>query len=444
MRIKTAVVLLGNSGAGKSTLLTQLGAMTFKSGVRLRSGYTEEVQEEMVVLNGQNVILMDVPGLYESREQATQRNAKVLTKALSKKGYDYKLYFVTKADNRGPSNADLVMMSKINKCIKQVSGSRVSFRVIVNQIMGEDMYEMYQQEMAFDNFVTLFKALDTDEIELRGFSFDIEIDKVMLLRFSESDVSNNRFKDVLAADVCECSQYEIGMEELKAIRVRRGYTEDVYEEEAMLNCKPVLLIDVPGLFEPRSNQTESNARKLTEALSRGYDYKLYFIMQATNRGPSDKEMVMMSKVNECIKQANGSQVSFRVIVNQIMSKEVHNMYQQYLGHDNCKSLLQILGAEIPKFSFDIKIDGVMLLPFNTETVDERGFANVIAEDVRQHKHYTIRIEMVLQVSYDILKMFQDALEAAEPYVSKAATVAQVVVGAVWLLYRALRGFEQVD
>ncbi|KAI9241267.1 MAG: hypothetical protein BYD32DRAFT_77398 [Podila humilis] len=213
---KPAVVLLGNSGAGKSTLLTQLGARTFKSGVRLRSGCTQEVQEEVVVLNGQSVILMDVPGLYESHEQATQRNAKALTNALSEKGYDYKLYFVTKADNRGPSNADLVMMSKINQCIKQVTGSRVSFRVIVNQIMGRDMYDMYQQEMAFDNFKSFFKALDTDEIELRGFSFAIEIDKVMLLRFSEGDVKNSRFKDVIAADVCECSQYEIEMEELKA------------------------------------------------------------------------------------------------------------------------------------------------------------------------------------------------------------------------------------
>ncbi|KFH72860.1 hypothetical protein MVEG_00085 [Podila verticillata NRRL 6337] len=212
---KLAVVLLGNSGAGKSTLLTQLGATNFKSGVRLRSGYTQEVQEEVVVLKGQNVILMDVPGLYESREQATQRNAKALTKALSEKSYDYKLYFVTKADNRGPSNADLVMMSKINQCIKKVTGSRVSFRVIVNQIMGRDMYEMYQ-ELADDNFKSFFKVLDTDDIELRGLSFAIEIDKVMLLRFSERGVNNNRFKDVIAADVCECSQYEIEMEELKA------------------------------------------------------------------------------------------------------------------------------------------------------------------------------------------------------------------------------------
>ncbi|KAF8986328.1 hypothetical protein BGZ52_009090 [Haplosporangium bisporale] len=171
------------------------------------------------------------------------------------------------------------------------------------------------------------------------------------------------------------------------VRVHRGHIEDVYEKEVMLNGKP--------------------------ALSRDYDFKLYFIMQATNRSPGDEWMVMMSKVNECIKEANGSQVSFRVIVNQIMSKEVHNMYQQYLGHDSCKSLFQVLGAEILKFSFNMEIDGVTLLPFNADTVSQLRFTDVITDDARQRKHYTIRRELVLQVSYNNLKIFQDPLEAAK-------------------------------
>ncbi|KAI9241269.1 MAG: hypothetical protein BYD32DRAFT_77517 [Podila humilis] len=214
---KTAVVLIGNSGVGKSTLLTQLGAKTFESGVKCRQGYTKDVIEEHVQLDGHDVVLIDVPGLYEPNDNETRLNAKKLTKALSNKTYDYKLYFVTLATNRGPLNPDLVMMSKVNQCIKKANGTRVSFRVIVNQIMAAPVYDMYQQEMAFDNFKSFFETLDkAKEIGLRGFSFEISIDSVMLLMFSESDVETNGFKDMIVADVCAHSQSAIQVKELKA------------------------------------------------------------------------------------------------------------------------------------------------------------------------------------------------------------------------------------
>ncbi|KAF9369263.1 hypothetical protein CPC16_004645, partial [Podila verticillata] len=214
---KTAVVLIGNSGVGKSTLLTQLGAKTFESGVKCREGYTKKVLEEDVQLNGHNVVLIDVPGLYEPNDNETRLNAKKLTKALSNKNYDYKLYFVTLATNRGPLNPDLVMMSKVNQCIKKVGGSHVSFRVIVNQIMAAPVYEMYKKEMAFDNFKSFFQTLDeAKEIGLRGFSFKISIDSVMLLMFNESDVETHGFRDTIVADVCAHSQSAIEVKELKA------------------------------------------------------------------------------------------------------------------------------------------------------------------------------------------------------------------------------------
>ncbi|KAF9382718.1 hypothetical protein CPB97_007001 [Podila verticillata] len=214
---KTAVVLIGNSGAGKSTLLTQLGATTFGSGVKCRQGYTKEVLQEQVQLDGHDVVLIDVPGLYEPKDKETKLNAKKLTQALSNKNYDYKLYFVTLATNRGPLNPDLVMMSKVNQCIKKVGGSCVSFRVIVNQIMAKPVYDMYQQEMAFDNFKSFFQTLDEDkEIGLRGFSFKISIDSVMLLMFSEPDVETHGFKDTIMADVCASSQSAIQVNKLKA------------------------------------------------------------------------------------------------------------------------------------------------------------------------------------------------------------------------------------
>ncbi|KAF9382712.1 hypothetical protein CPB97_006995 [Podila verticillata] len=207
---KTAVLLIGNSGTGKSTLLSQLSSKNFVSGTSLRTGVTKDVREEEIQIGGQSLVLIDVPGLYEPDESETQHNANELTKALSKKGYDYKLYFVMKADNRGPLNSDLVMMSKVNQCIKQVDGSRVSFRIIVNQITDQEVYDLYEQRLANDNFATLFKSL-----KIPGYSFDIKIDRVMLLRFSKEAVRKRRFKDVIAADVFEHSQTAINVEALK-------------------------------------------------------------------------------------------------------------------------------------------------------------------------------------------------------------------------------------
>jgi len=67
-------------------------------------GVTKVVREEEVQIGRQRIVLIDVPGLYEPDESETKHNANELTKALSKKGYDYKLYFVMKAENRGPLN----------------------------------------------------------------------------------------------------------------------------------------------------------------------------------------------------------------------------------------------------------------------------------------------------------------------------------------------------
>ncbi|KAG0324735.1 hypothetical protein BG000_002092 [Podila horticola] len=108
------------------------------------------------------------------------------------------------------------------------------------------------------------------------------------------------------------------------------YTKDIYEEWVILNGEPVCLIDVPGLYEPSETETKFNAQKLNLALSRDYEYKLFFVLKAGNRGPDDGEMVTMSKISESIKQVNGCRVFFRVIVNQIMDQRVYDMYQDHL------------------------------------------------------------------------------------------------------------------
>ncbi|KFH72859.1 hypothetical protein MVEG_00084 [Podila verticillata NRRL 6337] len=204
-----AVLMIGNSGVGKSTLLTQLGAKGFPSGVEFRKGFTTQFKEEEIELDCQRIMLIDVPGLYEPNIKDTRLNAKKLTDALSL-GYDYKLYFIMLATNRGPDDRDLVMMSRINDCIKEVEGSQVSFRLIVNQIMDERVFGMYQDELAYDNFKSFF-----EELKIDGFSFNIKIDHVMLLRFDVSAVAKRGFKSVLAEDVRQHSQSPIKVGELR-------------------------------------------------------------------------------------------------------------------------------------------------------------------------------------------------------------------------------------
>ncbi|KAF9171828.1 hypothetical protein BGX21_009724 [Mortierella sp. AD011] len=154
-----AVLLIGNSGCGKSALLNQLGG-NFASGVSFRTGLTKNITEQTVVINGTEVRLIDIPGLYEpTNNDETRKNAKILQEALSR-GYEYKLYFVLKGDSRGPDDAELAMTSRVSQSVKDVDGAHVTFRVIVNLIQTQDVYEMYKSELANDNFKSFFSKLE--------------------------------------------------------------------------------------------------------------------------------------------------------------------------------------------------------------------------------------------------------------------------------------------
>ncbi|KAF9352750.1 hypothetical protein BGX26_009463 [Mortierella sp. AD094] len=197
-----AVMFIGNTGVRKSTLLSQLGG-DFKSGVTFRQGFTKDIYEKPVEINGKAVVLMDVPGLYEPNEEEVSYNSKKLTEVLCR-GYKYKLFFVLKASNRGPDDAELVMMSKINQHIRQIDGSKVSFRVIVNHIVDQDVYDIYQNNIAHDNFQSLFSSLET-----RDYSFDIKIDNVILLRFNEAAIRQKQFRCILSKEIDEHQAYRL-------------------------------------------------------------------------------------------------------------------------------------------------------------------------------------------------------------------------------------------
>ncbi|KAG0305291.1 hypothetical protein BGZ98_004356 [Dissophora globulifera] len=191
------------------------------------------------------------------------------------------------------------------------------------------------------------------------------------------------------------------------VSFRQGLTDKVSEQTVFLNGEWVVLMNVPGLFEPDDKRTKENAAKLTEALKRGYNYKLYFVLMAHPRGPTDEEMVMMSRVNSSVRQLNGAQVSFRVIVNQITSDKVYDMYDRYVAQDNFRQLFSDL--KIPEFSFDITIDNVTLLMFNEDALEKKLFAEILTEEVQQHKEVSIKLPQGFKVENEDLKMYQKAL-----------------------------------
>ncbi|KAG0221555.1 hypothetical protein B0O80DRAFT_422801 [Mortierella sp. GBAus27b] len=193
-KLKVAVVFLGNTGAGKSTLLSQIGG-SFPSGVRFMQGYTKDIVEHQVILNGKPAILMDTPGLYEVDDEATQANAKKLTEAL-KRGYDYKLFFVILAGNRGLTTEDVALMSIVDECIRQANGAKIDFQVIVNQINDDAIYNMYYEHVAKDNFRGLFASL-----KIKGHSFNISVNGVILILFDKSSVENKELKEIIAEQV---------------------------------------------------------------------------------------------------------------------------------------------------------------------------------------------------------------------------------------------------
>ncbi|KAF9372826.1 hypothetical protein CPB97_000990 [Podila verticillata] len=203
-------------------------------------------------------------------------------------------------------------------------------------------------------------------------------------------------------------------------KFRKGFTKDVSAEvvkvygkdvkvqgkDVKVYGKDVLLIDVPGLFEPSNKETQFNAQKLNEALSLEHSYRIYFVLKAGNRGPDDSEMVMMSKISECVRKADGSQMSFGVIVNQIPTGEVETMYKQ-LAKDNFRDMFEAL--EIPGFTFDITIDSVIMLPFDELGLEQNKFRDTLAEEILKHPAAAIKLVQDISFCNNDLKRYHTAL-----------------------------------
>jgi len=203
-------VFIGNTGVGKSALLNQLGG-NFKSELSFATGVTKDISEQTVELNGKPVVLMDIPGLGEVSTETNEKNTELLTEALSR-GYDYKLVFVLRSSNRIVDAEDMALVSEVNKCLRhanvigggqgkqgrgsgdggRIEESKISFRIIVNNIAGQKLYGLYQR-CAADKFHGVFQELHT-----KGLTFDIHVDDVLLLMADDDAVEERRYKQILA------------------------------------------------------------------------------------------------------------------------------------------------------------------------------------------------------------------------------------------------------
>ncbi|KAF9097777.1 hypothetical protein BGX27_000914 [Mortierella sp. AM989] len=237
------------------------------------------------------------------------------------------------------------------------------------------------------------------------------------------------------------------------VKFREGCTKDIYEMSAIVDGNKVVLMDVPGLFEPDDKETEYNASKLTEALKRGYSYMLYFVLEATNRGPSNEEMVMMSKVNACVRQA-GSKAVFRVIVNQIKSKGVYDIYNKHLAQDNCKSLFHSMKME--GFSFDITVTGVLMLMYDEKAIEGNQLRHWLEKDIQMHQSAPVSLEKDIKASNKDIKLFVLAVGALYAVGTVGAAVAigtvgsagmagvGAVVGIVLLVHQLLKNIKEKE
>lgn len=153
---KYAIFLCGNAGVGKSTLSNVLGAK-FDAGFAFGEGLTKDVGYCEIEINGEKVLMIDAPGMYEASKENTQQNAKEIQKALGIQ-IPYKIAFVV-ASNAGRWMAqDVAIIDKVAEAIKaSESGEKIEYVLIINQIHKEH-WQYYIDHDTLNKMVTKLVA----------------------------------------------------------------------------------------------------------------------------------------------------------------------------------------------------------------------------------------------------------------------------------------------
>ncbi|KAG0217719.1 hypothetical protein BGX31_000153 [Mortierella sp. GBA43] len=171
------------------------------------------------------------------------------------------------------------------------------------------------------------------------------------------------------------------------------------------------LMDVPGLYEDDDEITQANAKKLTAALEKGYDYKLFFMLMAHPRGFYPEDLALMSHVNKCVRQANNTKVDFRVIINQIHDDKEYKMYEERVAQDNFQKAFG--SPRFQKHHLDIKVNDVMLVRFGNDESAAEQLEKDLPIAVETHVATPIKLEGDIMANNVDITTFDDlAMEVA--------------------------------
>ncbi|KAF9905869.1 hypothetical protein BX616_000905 [Lobosporangium transversale] len=128
-----------------SYIANHLGA-NFESGFAMHGGgVTTQVQQQIVDINGQNILMVDAPGLIEPDLVATRRNAEEITEALKlgkKNRKPLKIGIIVMDHNGRIQRSDMLLIQKVNQALTP----RFEILLIVNQVKRRNMQHYATRE----------------------------------------------------------------------------------------------------------------------------------------------------------------------------------------------------------------------------------------------------------------------------------------------------------
>jgi hypothetical protein len=184
-----------------------------------------------------------------------------------------------------------------------------------------------------------------------------------------------------------------------------GVAQQVSEQIVILDGKPLILMDVPVPYGMGEEAAIVHAERLTRALERGYKYKLFFVLRATNRGLCREDLAQMSAVNRCVRLANDTKVEFGIIINQIQDELVYTMYKENFTRESLRKLFR--DPRFESYELDIEFNSVLLVRFNEEAVLPARLKEIIfepVEDISGFANVTANVAKVVAIGVGIARV----------------------------------------
>ncbi|KAF9369262.1 hypothetical protein CPC16_004644 [Podila verticillata] len=329
----------------------------------------------------------------------------------------------------------------------------MSFGVIVNQVPSDIVGDMYN-DLAKDNFRSMF-----DGLSIPGFTFDINIDSVIMLSYDELGLEQNRFRDTLAEEILKHPAAAIKLEneisfcnnDLKRYHISLlGTVEEAFSESALVAFTNGFTGVVSGTIQNRTAKLPTT--KIGSQINNINPYYFAACYSSMETPPANCPagiMIGNSGVGNARNFLSG--VRFPRAFTEDVHKDEVQLHGQLLLLGNagaCKStLLAQLGGKLdsgakfhrgftkdiseelvkvhgedvrlidvldcwgphPGFTFDINIDSVIMLPFNELELEQNKFRDTLAEEILKHPAAAIKLENEILFCNNDLKRYQTAL-----------------------------------